>query len=81
MPGACHERWPSSERAGPDLRDWRGRGLAFLIGVLAVSPEAAATLLDLHRDGVDMKDALALAWLFGHAAILIHHVLPGIARV
>lgn len=56
-------------------------GLTFLIGVLAVSPEAAAALLDLHRDGVDMKDALAFAWLFGHAAILIHHVLPGIARV
>lgn len=56
-------------------------GLTFLIGASAVSPEAAAALLDLHRDGIDVKDALGFAWLFGHAAMLIHHVLPGIARV
>ena len=56
-------------------------GLVFLIVASAVSPEAAAALLDLHRDGIDLKDALAFAWLFGHAAILIHHILPGIVRV
>lgn len=56
-------------------------GLVFLTGASAVSPEAASALLHLHRDGIDVKDALAFAWLFGHAAILIHHVLPGIARV
>ena len=54
-------------------------GFAFLAGALWLSPEAAA-LLDLHRDGIDVKDALILAWLFVHAAILVHHVLPGIAR-
>jgi len=56
-------------------------GLIFLIGASIVSPDAAAAVLDLHRDGIDVKDALAFAWLFGHATILIHHVLPGIARV
>ena len=55
-------------------------GLAFLTGATAVSPETATALLDLHQDGIDMKDGLAFAWLFGHAAILIRHVLPGIAR-
>lgn len=55
-------------------------GFAFLAGTLWSSPEPAAALLDLHRDGIDVKDALVFAWLFGHAAILVHHVLPGIAR-
>jgi hypothetical protein len=54
-------------------------GFVFLIGASAASPEAAAALLDLYRDGIDVKDVFA--WLFGHAAILIHHILPGIARV
>lgn len=56
-------------------------GLVFLAGASAVSPESAAALLDLHWDGIDMKDALAFAWLFGHAAIFAHHILPGIASV
>lgn len=55
-------------------------GFAFLAGALWFLPEAAVALLDLHRDGIDVKDALILAWLFGHAAILVHHFLPGIAR-
>jgi hypothetical protein len=56
-------------------------GLGLLAGASAVSPVSIAMLLDLHRDGIDMKDALAFARLFGHAPILIRHVLPGIARV
>lgn len=55
-------------------------GVAFFAGACWVSPERAAALLDLHRDGLDLKDGLAFAWLFGHAAILLHHVLPNIAR-
>ncbi len=55
-------------------------GVAFFAGACWVSPERAAALLDLHRDGLDLKDTLAFAWLFGHAAILLHHVLPDIAR-
>ncbi|MBN9039492.1 MAG: hypothetical protein J0H53_25820 [Rhizobiales bacterium] len=55
-------------------------GLVFLVGASAVSPEAAAALLDLHRDGIGAKDALVIAWLFGQVAILVHHILPGIAR-
>lgn len=54
-------------------------GLVFLWGAAWLSPDAASALLDLHRDGLDWKDAGAFAWLFGHAAILVHHVLPGIA--
>ncbi len=56
-------------------------GVAFFAGACWVSPEGAAALLDLHRDGLDLKDGLAFAWLFGHAAVLLHHVLPNIARV
>ena len=55
-------------------------GVAFFAGACWVSPLGAAALLDLHRDGLDLKDGLAFAWLFGHAAILLHHVLPNIAR-
>jgi len=55
-------------------------GLAFLAGAVWLSPDKAALLLDLHGDGIDGKDALAFAWLFGHAAILLHHILPGIGR-
>ena len=55
-------------------------GIAFFWGARWISPDGAAALLDLHRDGLDPKDSLAFAWLFGHAAILVHHVLPNIAR-
>jgi len=55
-------------------------GVAFFAGACWFSPESAAAILDLHRDGLDFEDALAFAWLFGHAAILLHHVLPNIAR-
>lgn len=55
-------------------------GMVFVAGAAWLSPEAASALLDLHGDGLDVKDVLAFAWLFGNAAILVHHVLPGIAR-
>lgn len=69
---------------------WLQAGLTFLTGALAGvavfawiwnrSPATAAWLFDFGRDGLGAFDALAVAWLFGQAAILVHHVLPGIAH-
>lgn len=55
-------------------------GLVFLAGASALVPDIAASLLDLHRDGIDVKDALAFAWLFGQIAVLVGYILPGIMR-
>lgn len=61
-----------------EIRNSRGRHRC---GPIKKPLPGQAALLDLHRDGIDMKDALAFAWLFGHVAVLVHHVLPAIARV
>ncbi|MFA6153265.1 hypothetical protein [Mesorhizobium sp.] len=55
-------------------------GLAVFAGTSLLSPQAAGRLLDLRHNGLDGFDAFALAWLFGQAAVLLHHVLPGVAR-
>lgn len=54
-------------------------GLSVLTGMASLQPEATAALFDLGRDGIGLTERLAAAWLFGQAAILLHHVLPGIA--
>ncbi|TPJ57246.1 hypothetical protein [Mesorhizobium sp. B2-7-1] len=69
---------------------WIQAGLTFLTGALSGvavfasvsirSPESAAWLFDFGSDGLGVFDAIAVAWLFGQAAILVHHVLPGIAH-
>ena len=55
-------------------------GLAVFAGASRLSPDTAGRLLDLQHNGLDGFDAFALAWLFGQAAVLLHHVLPGMAR-
>lgn len=55
-------------------------GLAVFVGAGLVNPSAARILLDLHGDGLDAVDAWAVMWVFGHSAILLHCVFPGILR-
>ncbi|TPJ35201.1 hypothetical protein [Mesorhizobium sp. B2-8-3] len=55
-------------------------GLAVFAWVVPKSPEPGARLFDLQRNGLDVFDAFVVAWLFGQLAVLVHHVLPGIAR-
>lgn len=55
-------------------------GLFFLAGADWFNPEAAKVVLDLHGDGLDAIDAFAVMWVFGHCAIVIHHVFPGLMR-
>ncbi len=55
-------------------------GLGVLVAAVWILPEQAVAALDLHGDGLDWKDPLAFAWIAANAAVLIKHVLPGIAR-
>lgn len=69
---------------------WVEVGLTFLTGAAAGiavfawtamrSPEMAAWLFDPRQDGLGAFDAFVVSWLFGHLAVLLHHVLPGMAR-
>lgn len=54
-------------------------GLSFLTGAASFQPGATAALFDVGRDGIGLTEGLVAAWLFGQVAILLHHVLPGIA--
>lgn len=74
-PSANH---PLAEIAATFLTGALAGGL-FLAGISVLAPDSAA-MFDLHGDGLDVKDAWAVMWLFGHAAILVHFVLPGILR-
>ena len=55
-------------------------GLAVFGGAVWLNPEAAAAAFDWLGDGFGLADALVPAWLLGHAALAVHHILPGIAR-
>jgi hypothetical protein len=55
-------------------------GLVVIAWIARQSPEWGVRLFDLQGDGLDAFDAGILAWVFGQMAVLLHHVLPGIAR-
>lgn len=55
-------------------------GVAVLVGVSWLNPEAATLVFDWSGDGIGLCDALIPAWFLGHMALIVHHILPGIAR-
>ncbi|MBZ9772354.1 hypothetical protein [Mesorhizobium sp. CO1-1-8] len=55
-----------------------GAGLAVFVWIVTQSPGWSPFYLD--NDGPGVFDAFVAAWPFGQAAILFHHVLPGMGR-
>lgn len=55
-------------------------GLAVFIGAAWLQPEAAEFAFDWLGDGLGPADAVLPSWLFGHVALIVHHILPGIIR-
>ena len=55
-------------------------GLAVCVGAAWLNPAAASLVLDWFGEGLGAFDALFAAWFVGHVALIVHHILPGIAR-
>ncbi|MGD9866006.1 MAG: hypothetical protein AB7S99_22630 [Pseudodonghicola sp.] len=55
-------------------------GLTVFAGASWLNPEAATLAFDWFGNGLDLFDAIIPAWFLGHAALIAHHILPGIAR-
>lgn len=55
-------------------------GFVVFAGASWLNPEAASIAFDWLGDGIDILDALVPSWFLGHAALIVHHILPGIAR-
>lgn len=55
-------------------------GISVLAGAVWLNPDAATLAFDWFGDGLGLADALIPAWCFGHVALIVHHILPGIAR-
>lgn len=55
-------------------------GATVFAGAVLLGPEAAAVAFDWLGDGLGVADALIPAWFLGHVALIVHHILPGIAQ-
>ncbi len=55
-------------------------GIAVFVGAAWLRPEAATIAFDWLGDGLGAVDALVPAWLLGHVAVLIEHILPEFMR-
>ncbi|MCK9550326.1 hypothetical protein [Aquamicrobium sp.] len=55
-------------------------GVIVFTGSAWLNPAAAALAFDWLGDGLGLSDALIPAWFLGHVALIVHHILPGIAR-
>lgn len=47
-------------------------------GIVALRLEGVHALLDIAGDGLDLRDALVVMAGFGHMAVLVRYVLPGL---
>lgn len=54
-------------------------GLAVFAGVSWLNPDAATLAFDWFGNGLDVFEAIIPAWFLGHAALIAHHIMPGIA--
>jgi hypothetical protein len=55
-------------------------GLLFAAGVESLGLTRAMALIDIRGDGMDLRDAAAMAWIFGQMAVLARFVLPVMIR-
>lgn len=65
--------------AGATFLPGAATGLAVFAGAVCLRPETAALAFDWLGDDLDLADGLVPAWLLGQAALIVHHILPGIA--
>lgn len=56
-------------------------GLLFAGGIKGLGLTTALALVDMRGDGLDLRDAAALAWIFGQLAVLARFVLPAMVRI
>ncbi len=47
-------------------------------GVVALDLQAARAVIDISGNGVDVRDAAAVAWIFGQMALVFRFVLPAV---
>lgn len=55
-------------------------GLLLAAGIAMLGLTSALSLVDMRGDGMDLRDAAALAWIFGQLAVLTRFVLPAMLR-
>lgn len=55
-------------------------GLIFGLGSILLGVEPAVAVVDIGDDGIGVRDLVVLCWLFGNAAVVTHHIVPGLLR-
>jgi len=53
-------------------------GVLLMAGIQMLDLQAARALVDVGGNGLDLKDAGAVSWIFGQMALLGRYVMPGL---